>query len=71
MLEVAEDIWTHDGSVVPFYTIPYTTRMTIIRLSSGALWIHSPEKLVDELAALGTVEYLVSPNKLHHPRILS
>ncbi len=67
---IAPNIWTHDGSTVPFYTIPFTTRMTVVRLGSGGLWIHSPEKLVDqlvdELAALGPVEYLVSPNKLHH-----
>jgi hypothetical protein len=51
-------------------TIPYPTRMTIVRLSNGRLWIWSPIELNSELEkavdGLGSVEYLVSPNKLHH-----
>jgi len=68
--EIDKNIWIYDGSTVNFYGIPYSTRMTIILLSSGNLWIHSPEKLNEELKEeldnLGKVEYLISPNKLHH-----
>jgi hypothetical protein len=66
----AQDIYTYEGSTVGFYGFPYTTRMTVIRLPGDVLFVHSPEKLNDELrgelANLGQVRYLVSPNKLHH-----
>ena len=67
---IATNIWIYDGDVVPFYGFPYTTRMTVIRLSNNSLWIHSPEKLnpalQKELETLGKVSFLISPNKLHH-----
>ena len=67
---MGSNIWTYDGDVVPFYGFPYTTRMTVIRLASGNLWVHSPEKLNQELQqelhSLGQISYLLSPNKLHH-----
>jgi hypothetical protein len=44
--------------------------MTVIRLQGGKLWLHSPIPLTAELRAqleaLGTVSYLVAPNKVHH-----
>ena len=68
--EIGKEIWTYEGSQVDFYGFPFPTRMTLIRLAGGDLWVHSPENLTDqlqqELATLGTVRYLISPNKLHH-----
>lgn len=70
LIEVGREIWIAEGPAVPFLTIPYPTRMTIVRLSNRRLWVCSPIQLNPELEtavdALGTVEYLVSPNKLHH-----
>lgn len=67
---IGKDIWIMDGEAVPFFTLPYTTRMTIVRLSNGQLWIHSPVRLTPELQcsvdALGNVQYLIAPNHLHH-----
>ena len=67
---IGSDIWIYEGSPVRFYGFPFPTRMTVVRLRSGGLWIHSPEKLngtlINELSELGEVSYLVSPNKLHH-----
>lgn len=67
---VENEIWTYDGSTVNFYGFPFPTRMTVIRLGNGDLWVHSPEKinhaLKHELSAMGRVRHLVSPNKLHH-----
>jgi hypothetical protein len=44
--------------------------MTIVRLPSQKLLLHSPlaatDELVQEVAALGPVEYIVAPNRLHH-----
>ena len=66
----APEVWTAAGKTVPFLTLPFTTRMTVIRLPNGTLFIHSPEKLdfalQEELTGIGEVRYLVSPNKLHH-----
>lgn len=70
MKEFDKGIWISEGSVVPFYGMPYSTRMTVVRLASGRLWVHSPVDLNPglrlELDALGNVSYLVAPNALHH-----
>ena len=63
-------IWVFDGPPVNFAGIPYSTRMTIIRLRDGRLFVHSPIKLTEDLRmkvdTLGNVGMLVAPNKLHH-----
>jgi len=68
--KISDNIWIYDGSTVPFLGLPFSTRMTIVRLLSGELWIHSPEiicsQLQEELQQLGNVKYVISPNKLHH-----
>lgn len=67
---IGKNIWIYDAEPVKFYTVPFTTRMTVVRLESGDLWIHSPSKIIDglkeELIGLGNVKYLISPNKIHH-----
>ncbi|MEF2071558.1 DUF4336 domain-containing protein [Consotaella aegiceratis] len=67
---IDEDIWLCEGPVVAFYTLPYPTRMVVVRLDDGSLWIWSPIALDDELKTeiegLGSPAHLVSPNKLHH-----
>lgn len=70
LTEIDRDIWIADGPSVSFFGFPYPTRMTLVRLSDGGLWLCSPIEFSDELAetvaALGPVEHLVSPNKIHH-----
>lgn len=70
MKSLGNNIWYVDGDSVPFYTLPYTTRMVIVRLADNSLWIHSPIKLTQDLVnqvdALGQVRFLIAPNKLHH-----
>ena len=70
MINVGDNIWVFEGAAVPFFTLPYTTRMTVVRLSDDQLWIHSPIALTGELSSqieqLGKVKYLISPNPLHH-----
>ncbi len=64
------DIWIGEGPVVPFFGFPYPTRMVVMRLSDGGLFVWSPIALTPELKAavdaLGRVRFLVSPNALHH-----
>lgn len=70
---VDDDIWIVDGEVIDFYGTPFTTRMTIVRLENGDLFCHSPIRLTDQLkqqlAALGVVKHLVSPNWIHYAYI--
>ena len=67
---IADDVWICDGPTVSFFGFPYPTRMAIIRLPSGTLFVWSPVALDDALAAeveaLGEVGHIVEPNALHH-----
>ncbi len=71
MLELlGPDIWFADGGIVSFNGIDYPTRMAIVRLADGGLWLWSPVQktlsIENEVRALGPVRHIVSPNKLHH-----
>ncbi|NVD06490.1 DUF4336 domain-containing protein [Vibrio sp. JPW-9-11-11] len=70
METLAQDIWVFDGNSVPFFGLPFSTRMTVVRLSGGDLWVHSPIAMTpdiqSQLEELGTVKYLIAPNHLHH-----
>ena len=67
---IGPELWIAEGPEVSFFGLPYPTRMALVRLEKGDLWVWSPIALDDELAAeveaLGPVRHLVSPNKLHH-----
>jgi hypothetical protein len=64
------EIWIADGPLVSTGGFHYATRMAVIRLSDGSLFIWSPIQLTDglraEVDALGDVRFLVAPNSLHH-----
>ena len=53
--------------------LPFTTRMTAVRLLNGDLFLHSPIKfdgrLANELLGLWSVRHLVSPNQFHYAHI--
>lgn len=67
---VGPDIWIVDGPAIRFYGLPFSTRMTVVRLSNGDLWLHSPtafdEVLAENLRALGRVRHLIAPNWIHY-----
>lgn len=67
---VAPNLWIVDGGWIKFYGFPFPTRMTIVRLSSGDVWVHSPIRINHELAmsisSLGPVRYLIAPNWIHY-----
>ena len=52
---------------------PFTTRMTVVQLANGDLFLHSPvafeATLAKHLRALGRVRHLVSPNRGHYAHI--
>jgi hypothetical protein len=64
------DLWHVESTVKLGPAVVFPCRMTIARLPSGGLWLHSPVALDDEVAAqllaLGPVEHLVAPNLFHH-----
>jgi len=68
--EFAPSLYIADGPVVSFFGFPYPTRMALVRLENGDLWVWSPvalsEELIDEVQALGPVRHIVSPNKIHY-----
>lgn len=65
-----DDIWLADGPDVTSYGFRYPTRMAVLRLSDGGLFIWSPTAVSDaaraEIDALGAVRFLVTPTAMHH-----
>jgi hypothetical protein len=63
-------LYIADGPKVSFFGIPYPTRMALARMSDGSVWVWSPialtQELIDAVQTIGSVRYIVSPNKLHH-----
>jgi Domain of unknown function (DUF4336) len=53
--------------------LPFTTRMTVVRLASGDLFLHSPiafdAELAKQLSSMARVRHLVSPNQFHYAHI--
>lgn len=68
--EFGREIWIVDGPCVAVAGFHYPTRMAVIRLSDGSLFIWSPVGLTDTLRAavdtIGPVRHIVAPNSLHH-----
>lgn len=70
----AKDAWIVDGPLVrfgpPVLRMPFSTRMTILRLDGSDLLIHSPTPLPRALRGavgrLGTPRWIVAPNRLHY-----
>ena len=70
------DLWVADGPVaIDLLVVPYPTRMTVVRLADGGLWVASPVptpvEVLDALRELGAVRHLVSPTPRHHWRLES
>lgn len=68
--EFGPSIYVANGPTVPFYGFPYPTRMVVVKLSDGDVWVWSPVALTEEVCnaveAIGPVRHIVSPNKIHH-----
>lgn len=71
------DLWIADGGIVRMSylggSMPFSTRMVVVRLTDGSLWLWSPveadEALIAEIDALGPVAHIVSPNAIHYANI--
>ena len=75
--KIADNLWIVDGEEVlmnfKLFKVPFSTRMTVIRLQNGGLWVHSPinpsDNLLFEIKQLGEVKHLIAPNVLHYSYI--
>jgi hypothetical protein len=62
-------VWTA-WTKLRFFGLPIGARMTVIRFPTNELFVYSPlglnDKIKRQLSELGQVQYVVSPNHLHH-----
>lgn len=69
MQQLDTDLWISDSSL-RFLGLEVGARMTVVRLPGSRLLLHSPieptPELVQQVKELGSVAYLVAPNRLHH-----
>jgi hypothetical protein len=65
-----QNIWIADGEHVSVAGFHYPTRLVVVRLGDGGLFVWSPTALTEglraEVAGLGAVRFIVAPNSLHH-----
>jgi hypothetical protein len=66
---VAEGLWVAEHKL-RFLGTPIVTRMTIVRLRSRDLLVHSPVPLTAEMRAavdaVGPVRWIIAPSRYHH-----
>ncbi|MDX2166046.1 MAG: DUF4336 domain-containing protein [Deltaproteobacteria bacterium] len=67
--QLAEDLWVVERPL-RFAGVEVGTRMTVVRLRDGSLFLHSPVALDEALRAallrVGVPRYAVAPNRFHH-----
>jgi hypothetical protein len=66
---VAPDVWIVDSGPLSALGLSVPVRMTVIRLGSGELLLHSPtrydDRLRGDLEQLGEIRHLLAPNIAH------
>lgn len=69
LIPFGEEVWT-DTRRAKFYGVECGSRMTVVRLRAGGLFVHSPVALDAEtraqVDALGEVRAVVAPSLFHH-----
>jgi len=67
--EIDTGIWTSEAPL-RWLGVEVGTRVTVIRLADGSLFVHSPVHLDDEIRTtldrIGPVQHVVAPNRFHH-----
>jgi len=68
--KIGEEIWATEAPMVVFGALDIGTRMTVVRLAAGGLFLHSPTPADAAtraaVEALGPVRCIVAPNSMHH-----
>ncbi len=66
---VADGLWIVDSGPISAMGLHVPVRMTVVRLRSGEVWLHSPTAYSDqlrmELQRLSPIAHLVAPNIAH------
>ena len=66
---VADNLWIVDSGPQEAMGLSLPVRMTVVRLGSGDVWLHSPTRynaeLRREIETLGPIRHLVAPNIAH------
>lgn len=69
MRQLQDSLWVHEDSM-KLGPIPLALRMTVVRLATGGLWVHSPTALSAELKRqvddLGAVSAVLGPSNGHN-----
>lgn len=64
-----DNLWVIEGPLVRDMGIMFATRMTVVKLADGSLWLESPVPLpfetIEAIAALGPVRYIVAATPRH------
>lgn len=71
--QFSESLWIAEGPTVRTFGFPFPTRMVVVKLADGTVWINSPvlasRKEMESLAGVGPVKHLVAPTPLHEWRL--
>jgi hypothetical protein len=66
---IADGLWV-EARPLHFWGVETGTRMTVVRLADGGLFVHSPVALDDAtraaVDAIGPVKAIVAPSRFHH-----
>jgi hypothetical protein len=69
LLTFGENIWIVDGPNVRDMGVMFTTRMAVVKLSDGSLWVNSPVSVsfdtLKRITELGPVKYLIAATPRH------
>ncbi len=64
-----KDVWVADGPRVRDFGVMFTTRIEVVKLSDGSLWVNSPVVVsfdtLHRITQLGPVRYLVAATPRH------
>jgi len=75
IVEFGENLFLVEGPLVQTWGVRFPTRMIVVRLTSGQLWINSPVEVSPETLATvlswGEPAYFVAPTRLHVWRLVS
>ena len=69
LIRIADELWVETRRL-RFAGVETGTRMTLVRLADGGLFVHSPvgldERTREAVDALGPVKAIVAPSRFHH-----
>ena len=73
--EFAKNVWVIDGPAVRDMGFMFTTRMTVVKLADGSVWVESPVfvpfETLTRITQWGQVRYLVAATPRHVWRLAS